>query len=572
MVRGFVVAGARAGRVCDGCGRPLSRYNPGLYCQGCSRADGVAGQSAYIVPQWAGNADLGVRLHALRKRRRMTLTVLSDFSGLSISFLSMIERGQRTLNRYSDVIALAAALRVPPAELAPGMPGDIIKIKHGRPERREAGGMQPLSGSRQEEGPMSAEPFKLDTEFAGKLRRLMAERGVGVRELARRAHFNPGHISKLASGKNHPSSRAAELLDIALGGEGRLAALVPVVPAQQAGGQFVPRDVFPVLPDPSLAPDPDMYQRITRAIENGEHVDSEIIAWLERCLVEHRRIEDTVGARPLVDVVRVQISTVTRLARQARTPVTDRLVDLAAQYAQFMAWLCNDSGNKAAALAWYDRAHDWAIEAGDTSMAATTLSMKAHLAWSVGDAIRCVRFGESARWHDSRASLGIQGMAAQMTARGHALCGDADSAHRELDDAEGLIAAAASRPEDEPPWMYFYGDTWFTAQRGMVETELAERHKGGTRTAVPLLEKALNSLPDSYRRDRIWYGTVLARAHATAGDCDAAAGTALKFAADAMAVNRYAADELKGLAVTLAQRGVREADDLSEALTVAAPR
>jgi hypothetical protein len=216
-----------------------------------------------------------------------------------------------------------------------------------------------------------------------------------------------------------------------------------------------------------------------------------------------------------------------------------------------MAWLCNDLGDKGAALAWYDRSQDWAIEAGDANMAATTLSMKAHLAWSTGDAVRCVRLGEAARWNDQRTSLGVQGMATQMVARGHALNSDADNAH----------------PENEPPWMYFYGETWFTAQRGMIETELAERKVGKAGNAVMLLGKALSDLPESYRRDRAWYGAMLARAHAAANDYDAAAGTALKFAGDAIAVNAYAASELKNISFALEKRDVSAAHDLADALS-----
>jgi hypothetical protein len=232
-----------------------------------------------------------------------------------------------------------------------------------------------------------------------------------------------------------------------------------------------------------------------------------------------------------------------------------------------MAWLASDQGNNAAALAWYDRAHDWAMEAGDANMAATALSMKAHRAWSVGDSVRCVRLGEAARWNDELTSPGVQGMAAQMIARGHAIGGDSDNAHRAIENAQALITAAAERPEDEPPWMYFYGETWFTAQRGMIETELAERRKGKPQYAVALLERALNDLPDSYRRDRAWYGAMLARAHAAADNYDAAAGIGVIFAADAVALNRYAADELKHLSATLNKRGMRQASDLSDALS-----
>lgn len=63
-------------------------------------------------------------LRRVRRRRGMTLAVLADLSGLSVPFLSMVENGQRTLSRRDHINALAAALRVAPAEIAPGtIPG-----------------------------------------------------------------------------------------------------------------------------------------------------------------------------------------------------------------------------------------------------------------------------------------------------------------------------------------------------------------------------------------------------------------------------------------------------------------
>ena len=330
--------------------------------------------------------------------------------------------------------------------------------------------------------------------------------------------------------------------------------------------------VIPLHPQTlNLAPDSDLYDRITRVFERTARVDSAVLAWMERCLAEHRRVEDSIGAEPLIDIVRSQLLVVAGMAREARHPLSDSLVDLAAQYAQFVAWLCNDLQDKAAALVWYDRAHDWAIEAGDANMAATTLSMKAHLAWSTGDAVRCVRLGEAARWNDNRTSLGVQGMSSQMIARGYALDADRGEAHRALDEAESLIKSASEHPEDEPEWMYFYGETWFTAQRGMIETELAERGAGNARYAVALLGKALRDLPESYRRDRAWYGTMLARAHAAAKDYDVATGTALKFSGDAIAVNSYAASDLKNISAKLTRLGVREARDLTDMLMQTKP-
>jgi hypothetical protein len=64
------------------------------------------------------------------------------------------------------------------------------------------------------------------SDFGTELARLMAERGVGVRELARMVPCNPGHISNLRGGKVRPSPELAEALDERLEAVGSLCALV----------------------------------------------------------------------------------------------------------------------------------------------------------------------------------------------------------------------------------------------------------------------------------------------------------------------------------------------------------
>lgn len=63
---------------------------------------------------------IGARLRALRRWRGMTLAELGDQAELSISFLSMAERGQRSLDRRSHIAALAAALRISETDLVGG--------------------------------------------------------------------------------------------------------------------------------------------------------------------------------------------------------------------------------------------------------------------------------------------------------------------------------------------------------------------------------------------------------------------------------------------------------------------
>ena len=79
------------------------------------------------------------------------------------------------------------------------------------------------------------------SDFAAELARLMAARGLGVRELARMVPCNPGHISNLRSGKARPSPELAEALDERLAADGTLRALAPQ-PAPRRHEPAAPRD------------------------------------------------------------------------------------------------------------------------------------------------------------------------------------------------------------------------------------------------------------------------------------------------------------------------------------------
>lgn len=321
---------------------------------------------------------------------------------------------------------------------------------------------------------------------------------------------------------------------------------------------------IPAVPLPTGAPDADLFDRITQVVHKPRRVDRRTVEWLATCLAEHRKVEDTVGSRPLLGIVRQQLDIVVDLAQHARGTLADEVVDLAAQYAQFVAWMSLDVDDQGAALAWYDRAHDWALEIGDVNMATTTLSMKAHQAWSAGNARRCIRLADAARWHDGRVTPGVRGMAVQMAGRGHAIAGDARLARTLLDEAEALIRQAADHPDDEPVWMYFYDETWFRLQRGMTELAL-----GNWPTAISLLTEGMNSLPETYNRDRAWYGSCLAKAHAENGDAAAAASVGVPITADAVLLNRHAHKELIDVAALLNQRRSRHAIALRDALTEA---
>jgi transcriptional regulator with XRE-family HTH domain len=53
-----------------------------------------------------------------RLRRGLSLSVLAGLSGVSTPYLSMVEHGKRPMNHWPTIVAVANALKVPPAELA----------------------------------------------------------------------------------------------------------------------------------------------------------------------------------------------------------------------------------------------------------------------------------------------------------------------------------------------------------------------------------------------------------------------------------------------------------------------
>lgn len=64
-------------------------------------------------------SEIGKKIRQLRTRRyevRMTQEELAELAGISVSFLSMIERGERSAH-VATLASLASALEVPLAEL-----------------------------------------------------------------------------------------------------------------------------------------------------------------------------------------------------------------------------------------------------------------------------------------------------------------------------------------------------------------------------------------------------------------------------------------------------------------------
>ena len=168
------------------------------------------------------------------------------------------------------------------------------------------------------------------------------------------------------------------------------------IPGANFGLAPRPWEQSDILPPTRIEPS-EIGARVAGAVEN-DRLDQPVVDYLARALAEHRRMEDQLGSRAMLPVVTTQYRMLTRLIRFAPAQIHDPALSLAAQYSQFLAWMYHDQKDDIKARELYSLAETQAQEAGDATMAACVLSMKAHLEWGDANPLACVRFAQAAQW------------------------------------------------------------------------------------------------------------------------------------------------------------------------------
>jgi hypothetical protein len=214
----------------------------------------------------------------------------------------------------------------------------------------------------------------------------MEARGIGVRELARAAYCNPGHISNLRSGKARPSPRLAETLDRHLGAGGTLAAIA----ARSASGrQRAPR---------SSGPPPRVIEALQVTMNsNGDELDIAEDGLAE--LVRHYAHAVAVAPTPAIydELVRARSFAGTLLARVSgvRRP---GLTVTAGWLSSLLAISATDLGDHAAAVVWCADTERCGRDAGYPELLGWAALTRSLIAWYQGDPVRsaaAVRLGQA---------------------------------------------------------------------------------------------------------------------------------------------------------------------------------
>jgi transcriptional regulator with XRE-family HTH domain len=345
-------------------------------------------------------------------------------------------------------------------------------------------------------------------DFAGRLRTLMAKRGLGVLAVARRVPCDKSLISRLASGKTNPSEKIGRRLDDVLEAGGELASLAGSGSGLALGGE-----------------------RVTWTLRHPRRVDREAVDCLAGVLAAQRRAEDALGASLMLAPVKAQLAAIEGLVIEARGTMRPFIVGMAGQWAQYAGWLHASTKQEVAASRLYDRALEWAVEAADVNLMSEIISMKGHIAWMAGHPGPVIGLSQAAQ-RDPGVFPGQHAISAAQEARGHAMVGDTAEAERKLAHALAKAQAAQERRDEAPPWLYYHSPAFFDLQRGLVYRFLA-RDPGYYEQAVTALRAGRAGLPANEQASD--WGAVflfhLAAVHGQAGNVDEASAVALDVAA-----------------------------------------
>ncbi len=318
------------------------------------------------------------------------------------------------------------------------------------------------------------------SDFSEHLCRVMAEREIGVRELARRVPCNPGYLSNVRNGRKRPSRAIAVRLDEVLDAGGTLAVLT-----EGAGGGA-----------DSVRGELDAANRLRLEGLSGAHLGelAEHLADQWHALV---KTDNLLGPRHALGAVHGHLGVIEALLRVVRQPVREQVLRLAARYAESAAWLHEDGGDLAAARYWTGRAMEWAVEGDERLMVSWTLFRRSQQAMASRDAAQVGGLAAAARREAGQFGGPMVAAILQQEAHACALDGAEVECHRLLDRAHALAASGDDPGDASGGHGSFCTPAYLEMQRGACWLTL-----GCPDRAIAVLGEAIDVLPAVYQRDR----------------------------------------------------------------------
>lgn len=318
--------------------------------------------------------------------------------------------------------------------------------------------------------------------FGDELTRLMAERGAGVRQLARDCYVNPSHVSNLRSGKARPSPELAGQIDLYLGAGGTLAALAPM--ADRSPTQATLTDELAAV-------------ELARRAEASDVSDS-ILERLELAFDDLATAYPRTPSAELLSSVRDHLGYTTSLL-DGRATLTQRrrLLVSGAWLSLLAATLMVDLHRERPATAYLQTAEQLARETCHAEIGAWVLETRAWQALTSGDYRRALELSRAAQQAAPHGSSALIQSTAQ-EGRAVARMGDATATTRVLTRIEALVSSLAmpDRPEHHYRYDPAKAEAYTATTLAWVGDPAAERFARGV---LARLESPADG-PPRYRR------------------------------------------------------------------------
>lgn len=347
------------------------------------------------------------------------------------------------------------------------------------------------------EPPQGLPPSTPDTaDLGAHLRAAREAAGHSLAGMAALTHFSKPYLGLVETGRRPATPDVVERYEHALG--------VPI---------GTPAD--PVrLTHEWLIGDPP----VPRQLRAGRRIGTSLIETLESRVIELRHLDDTVGSRTLLPVIRAELDQAEHLARTAS--YTDasgkRLYTVIGELAQLAGWVASDAGRYQDAQRLYLSGVTAAETAGDRALGAQLLSSLAYQITNVGKREDALLIARSAVTGAPDASPLVRALLLERLAWAAARRRDTDTTRRALDAVDDAYNQRSDGVA-EPEWVYWLNQAEIDVMAARCLIEL-----GTPAAAEPLLTRALTAYNRDHAREVALYQTWLAEGHARAGDLDAA--------------------------------------------------
>jgi transcriptional regulator with XRE-family HTH domain len=365
--------------------------------------------------------------------------------------------------------------------------------------------------------------------FGTELRRRRQLAGVSLTQLAAMTHYSKGYLSKVECGGKNANPSLAILCDAALGANGALVALVG--PARRPPDE--PDEPDPVLGDGlwdlRLSPDGGGYlARGDGALDVGSRFGpsfgadrlagdpAAVLALYADRFTQERSLGQLLSPALVLPALITETHLLIGLADRAQDGTGAGLWRMAAQFAEYVGWMVQETGDDRQALWWTAFAVRLAEKGGDLSLRPYAYFRQSDITLHADDPLGTIGLARQAQEHPE-ATVRVRGLAVQREAHGHAMLGDREACMRALDRSAELLDEA-SRVATGTPVLGVHAVPDPTAMaRGWCLVDL-----GRPADAAAVLEDGLAGFEAGATRARARYGVRTALAQVIADEVERA--------------------------------------------------